>query len=74
MFMKFLIRQETERVVFEAFLNGSSKFFLNLKDESALLQALKVRLDQLRLFQEMSHSRTRGLISRSREGRFIQSL
>ena len=47
MFMKFLINKAEDRLVFEAFLSDFSKLFLNSEDETAFLQALKVRIDQL---------------------------
>ena len=74
MFIEFLIDKAEERLAFEAFLSDFCKFFLNLEDESALLQALKVRIDQLWLFQEMSNWKTGGgLISGGLEERFIQN-
>lgn len=74
MFMKFLINKAEDRLVFEAFLTDFPKLFLNSEDETALLQALKVRIDQLWLLQEMSNWKTRGLISGGLEERFIQKL
>lgn len=70
MFIEFLINKAEGRLAFEAFLSDFCKFFLNLEDESAL----KVRIDQLWLFQEMSNWKTRGLISGGLEERFIQNL
>lgn len=59
MFMTFSIKQKTERLALAVRLNVFSKFFLNLEDESRLHRALKIRIDQLWLFQEMSNSKTR---------------
>lgn len=74
MFMKLLINKAEDRLVFEAFLTDFPKLFLNLEDETTLLQALKVRIDQLWLLQEMSNWKTKGLISGGLEECFIQKL